>query len=658
MHLSSKSSAYLENIWIWTADHDLDIVSQDQISVYSARGVLVESQGPTWMYGTASEHNVLYQYQLSNAKNIYMGMIQTESPYFQPIPKAPSPFTPGLFPNDPTFRDCGSSTVPCAVSWALRILDSSTIYSMGSGRPCTFQTRINPTRDVLLTNFSGIYSWFADYSQVCLTSETCQQRAVAISESTDVWLYNLVTKGIVEMVSPVNEAATLSASNINGLMASILAWVREEDEVIGAEKFPGFQIYEREALDDLPDLTDPCKTALSQTIHCSPFLERFQYANMGTYIDNTTEADLVCDAACGLSLKSWFDNVSGSCKNQSLGYYDPTSLGGYVCAAYNQTCFKDPTTGQYCREVINNFPVAKDIASMSLATRCSYCFKQKYKMMQASPYTGYDEVSKNRLHIVYMLCFDAGPLDIPTPLYRFPPEPEPICLSETTYTVKYGDTCDTIALQYGVASAALQSGNRELIQDCSRLQPGDVLCLPLSCEKIYTLQDNDTCFSIDMTQDVEYGGTRKYNPWIDMYCSNLQTTRRIIGSVICLSPQGGTSEFVGDNTHTDPAKGNGYTHKAINPPENSTVAEGSAWFCGRWHTAKAGETCATICMEDNIPFGLFLEVNPSLSQADCDGSLKEGLTYCTGPDYFWNDADFWGADWPGSSAGPVDTSTG
>jgi hypothetical protein len=42
------------------------------------------------MYGTSSEHNILYQYQVSGAKDLYMGMIQAESPYFQPVPRAPA----------------------------------------------------------------------------------------------------------------------------------------------------------------------------------------------------------------------------------------------------------------------------------------------------------------------------------------------------------------------------------------------------------------------------------------------------------------------------------------------------------------------------------------------------------------------------------------
>jgi hypothetical protein len=133
LHLTPKSSAYIENAWIWIADHDLDKVTQDKIDIYAARGVLIESQGPTWLYGTASEHAVLYQYQLSGAKNVFMGMIQTESPYYQSTPKAPAPFKPGYFRDDPTFEDCPANSDTCAVSWAVRIIDSQTVYMLGSG---------------------------------------------------------------------------------------------------------------------------------------------------------------------------------------------------------------------------------------------------------------------------------------------------------------------------------------------------------------------------------------------------------------------------------------------------------------------------------------------------------------------------------------------
>lgn len=133
LRLTHGLSAYLENVWVWTADHDLGIVSQDQIDVYAARGVLVESQGPTWLYGTASEHHVLYQYELYQAKDIVLDMIQTDTPYYQPVPPGPQPFAPGLFPGDPDFTNCSATSTTCPFAWGLRVLDSSSVYLLGAG---------------------------------------------------------------------------------------------------------------------------------------------------------------------------------------------------------------------------------------------------------------------------------------------------------------------------------------------------------------------------------------------------------------------------------------------------------------------------------------------------------------------------------------------
>ena len=80
LHVTSHASIYVENCWFWVADHELDLPDQKQVNIYNGRGVLIESQGPVWMYGTASEHNQLYNYQIAHAKDVYMSAIQTETP--------------------------------------------------------------------------------------------------------------------------------------------------------------------------------------------------------------------------------------------------------------------------------------------------------------------------------------------------------------------------------------------------------------------------------------------------------------------------------------------------------------------------------------------------------------------------------------------------
>jgi hypothetical protein len=44
LHVTSAAFAYIEGFWLWLGDHDLD---NGQMSVFSGRGILSESQGPT-----------------------------------------------------------------------------------------------------------------------------------------------------------------------------------------------------------------------------------------------------------------------------------------------------------------------------------------------------------------------------------------------------------------------------------------------------------------------------------------------------------------------------------------------------------------------------------------------------------------------------------
>ena len=81
MHVtSSATNLYMENIWLWTADHDIEDPTLRQITIYNGRGLYVESNaGPLWLYGTSVEHHVLYEYQFTGSHNVYMGQIQTET---------------------------------------------------------------------------------------------------------------------------------------------------------------------------------------------------------------------------------------------------------------------------------------------------------------------------------------------------------------------------------------------------------------------------------------------------------------------------------------------------------------------------------------------------------------------------------------------------
>jgi glucan 1,3-beta-glucosidase len=210
-HATQPASVYIENCWFWVADHELDLGDHSQIDIYNARGVLLESQGPVWMYGTASEHSVLYQYQLQNASNVYMGLIQTETPYFQSNPAAPAPFN--LKTGDPSFDGQANAD---NMAWGLRVVDSSDVLVYGA----------------------GIYSFFQNYNQNCVTGENCQNRIVSVEGNTNnVNLFALSTKASVSMVSTqgngysiagaqraVTAVSVLDTDNRSNFCATVALW--------------------------------------------------------------------------------------------------------------------------------------------------------------------------------------------------------------------------------------------------------------------------------------------------------------------------------------------------------------------------------------------------------------------------------------------------
>ncbi|KAK5091266.1 hypothetical protein LTR05_001447 [Lithohypha guttulata] len=211
MHITQSASAYFEATWFWVADHDLDLprgprlnANDTQISIFNGRGVLVESQGPVWLWGTSSEHSVLYNYQLNNARNVFMASIQTETAYMQPAPNAlDSGFTPNTAWHDPDFSDC--TTDDCKKTWGLRVLNSQDVFMYGG----------------------GMYSFFQDYNQDCTKTEDCQLNMVDIQCSTGIYLYGMTTKASVNQLTVKGQAAILHTDNVNNFGATVLLYQQE-----------------------------------------------------------------------------------------------------------------------------------------------------------------------------------------------------------------------------------------------------------------------------------------------------------------------------------------------------------------------------------------------------------------------------------------------
>ncbi|KAF8634219.1 hypothetical protein AX17_004266 [Amanita inopinata Kibby_2008] len=197
LHITPSGSGYFENLWVWNADHDLEDPAQTRINSFSGRGILSESyEGPVWLWGTASEHHVIYQYAFLNSENVYMGLIQTETPYFQPTPTPPTPFS--------TTSTYGDPDVSTNDAWGLVITNSFNVFIYGA----------------------GLYSFFQTYGQACVDTRDCQNAiALVDTKSAAVYIYQLTTTGTTNMLTIAPNTQVIDqAANIDGYASTATFW--------------------------------------------------------------------------------------------------------------------------------------------------------------------------------------------------------------------------------------------------------------------------------------------------------------------------------------------------------------------------------------------------------------------------------------------------
>ncbi|KAJ5885420.1 Pectin lyase fold/virulence factor [Penicillium taxi] len=184
MHLTESSSAYIENFWGWTADHNLDSKTIFTI-ISTGRGILVESTKGTWLTGTGFEHHWLYQYNFHNAANVFAGLLQTETPYMQgfgEFEKAPAPWIANPSYGDPDFSWCGADDQKCRTALATNI-DGGSNIALHNSAAWAF--------------FDGY--WNGLYNEACVGK--CQSNMMRVSNNPQdlVW-YSISTRMTDTMV--------------------------------------------------------------------------------------------------------------------------------------------------------------------------------------------------------------------------------------------------------------------------------------------------------------------------------------------------------------------------------------------------------------------------------------------------------------------------
>ncbi|RKU43104.1 hypothetical protein DL546_004170 [Coniochaeta pulveracea] len=135
LHFTPSSSAYVENVWNWVADHTTEDFSGGS-NIAGKGGALVESTKGTWLHGLGSEHWWLYQLNLKRASNVLVSLLQSETNYdqgdnVQQIP--PAPWTADVTNwGDPDFSWCSGGDTRCRMGFANYINGGSNIYTYAS----------------------------------------------------------------------------------------------------------------------------------------------------------------------------------------------------------------------------------------------------------------------------------------------------------------------------------------------------------------------------------------------------------------------------------------------------------------------------------------------------------------------------------------------
>lgn len=174
--------------------------------------MLIEATQATWLVGTAFEHNTLYQYNLHNARNVYIGMQQSETPYWQGTGApalAPAPWTNNLIPSDPTFSSCDPTDAQCRMALFQTINGGEDLFIFGSGFWTFFNAFLDPSNP----------------GTSC--TDNCQTNAVEISGTKGLKYYGVNTRFNTNLIVNNGVDVVLDSDNLGGWGGVVAAFLAD-----------------------------------------------------------------------------------------------------------------------------------------------------------------------------------------------------------------------------------------------------------------------------------------------------------------------------------------------------------------------------------------------------------------------------------------------
>jgi hypothetical protein len=301
LHLRPGSSAYLDNIGLGPDVVDTGV---------SARGLLVESRGPSWLWGMSSVNNAVYQFGFSRAENVVAGQLIMST-------SAGSEYLGGTTRNMVEKTPFGGDPAPDfnATLSGVRISDSLGVCILSAGD--------------------------LDSASSLTLFEIDQSHTVAIHNA--------------------NRAVTGGGGSSGSAIISLT------DVRTAAVTYDPYVLWTQEDLDGT-DATDSCKAVLTSTISCPN--NTLEWSTQPMYHGSLNNADLtsaVCDSTsnCRKSLASFISRANSACNGWlfSTGM-NPTLPAYYILYGVTETCQKDAATGKYCNGQFSSCTIPMGLAEV------------------------------------------------------------------------------------------------------------------------------------------------------------------------------------------------------------------------------------------------------------------------------------------------------
>lgn len=405
------------------------------------------------------------------------------------------------------------------------------------------------------------------------------------------------------------------------------------------------------------NLSASCVNVLNSVISCDPSIA---WVGRGRYEEDST-LQTVCTDACSFALTRWIPRVSGACTSRYVDELGNAYLPAYwvegILENYNLLCQQN--NGKFCNAVVRDAfgvnPVDQNKTKSAVATAtCDDCFLKQIQTRLQMPLQSNPDLAstfKSLTSACKKTGFAVTPVatttswiistTLPSPSVALPTSTT--CVG-TTYAIKSGDTCDSIATAQGLSTGGLIDANG-LQAHCANLPKSGNLCIPTSAKcKTRTVKQGDTCAKVADQVGLTWVQIATWNPDFGSDCKRISN---FTGSVMCVSTPGGNwvnpspteieSEpeitlppFVGIDATLLPQPTMG---GSINGSDiwTYTYAEGTRIDCDRYaNVTDFGDSasCDKVATGFGVTTDNLVHWNPSLN-ASC--VLDGKLSYCVQP---------------------------